>query len=256
MKLPYLSTLFLAAFAANAGAAVYVSDFNNLTTGPSEQIAGQDGWSITDPKPFLSYSIEWDNGTGSGPIPNNATIGLNHAYGEELGRTTATFDFSFIDSNAASNSLRDSFSFSLYNGATTLFSIIFTPKEVNPTVAPVGVWTTSFTSNNGAEFGDLALELEEAGTYSFYLDFKKNGSFTNVAFSVGNPGSPLERFRTVSLNSADTVTSFGFNWLTTEAGGGDNYMIFDNLSVVPEPSSALLVGLAGLAFVSSRRRLA
>lgn len=268
MKSSYFSPLLLVALAANASAAIYVSDFNNLTYVPSQQIGGQDGWSINNPSvPFLSYTVGWDNGTGAGvttaaalggrfAIPTENTIGLNHGYGEELGRTTAIFDFAFVDSNAGTGSLRDAFSFSAYNGATNIFSVVFTPAQVNPTVTPLGVWNLSYNVN-GVPAGDLFLSVEELATYQFYLDFKKHGLQTNVVVGLGNPGGALlERFRTVDLDSSQTITSFGFNWITGVPGGGDNYLIFDNLSVVPEPSSALLVGLAGLAFVTGRRRLA
>ncbi|GAA5117622.1 PEP-CTERM sorting domain-containing protein [Luteolibacter yonseiensis] len=272
MKLLKFSPLLLALI-ASANAAVYRSDFNTLTSTPSVEIAGQDGWSSTSSTTFLSHTVAWNNGTGTTTaiaiggtldLSDQTTVGLNHSYGEELGRTTTKFDFSFTDStfvvgdpdpDANYVALRDTFAYSVYSGAANIFSVVFTPLEVDPTVNPTAEWSMSYYVN-GALGGSFFLEVEELGTYSLDLAFSKHGYQTAVDLVLNDGTNLFARNQTVDLDPVLTITSFGFDWTSTEAGGGDNEMLIDNLSVVPEPSSALLAGLAGLAFVSSRRRRA
>jgi hypothetical protein len=55
--------------------------------------------------------------------------------------------------------------------------------------------------------------------------------------------------------AGQSLGTYGMLWTPFDADDeGSNILILDDLSLVPEPSSALLLGLAGLGFMTRRRR--
>lgn len=271
MKLTYLSTLASGVLAVNAGAAAVITDFNDFTTGA---INGQQGWVGTGlpDATFISAFDTTANGVpdtsnaatigGSAEAANLPTVGFYHGYGEELGRTSVYFEFKLSDSVLYPD--RDTFAFSLYDaGLANVFSILFVPTNTDASVDP-GAWAL-FYSANGAAAETLGITVPAGGLNSFDLDFSPNGPLaTKFTFSLDVVGTrpdpdpgPLNRGPNIfAVPNATEITSFGFEWIATDlpSGGGDNTLTVNNLTVVPEPSSALLLGIAGLAFVSNRRR--
>jgi len=74
----------------------------------------------------------------------------------------------------------------------------------------------------------------------------------DVAFAATVGGSA---FNGIIPNAASSgIATFGAFWETSNpTNPGSNHMMFDNLSLVPEPSAALL-GLLGASFALVRRR--
>jgi len=98
-------------------------------------------------------------------------------------------------------------------------------------------------------FGDLS-DL----TYSFSLSLTRNGTGIDLVSSMTNGGND---FASGSLNHA-TADTFDFNSVGFLLGGAldADQASFSNIdvSVVPEPSSAALLGLGGLALILRRRK--
>lgn len=245
MKL--ILSLFMLAGAVSLQAATYTTNFSGVTS----DVAGYQGWTINDPQPSLSFGVTWNGSTaaalgGDFASPDVPVVGLNHTYGEALGTTTASFAFALVDSVDFAG--RDTFGFSFKDGATNLFSVVFVPND--PTqVDPEGTTATwSMFYVTGAGTFPLSIAIEESTTQNFSLAFTPNGSSTNFSLNL----SGLVRTGTFAVPSSTIASDFALEYTADQAG--DNYIMVDNLSVVPEPSSFLLLGLAGLGFVSRRKR--
>ncbi len=94
--------------------------------------------------------------------------------------------------------------------------------------------------------------VQNGGFYRYYLDFDQ--ALNSLTFSMstltafGGTAGPKTAFRTVSL------TGDGYNSTNGRIFfGGEGNSTFDNLSIVPEPSSALLGGLGVLVLLRRRR---
>ena len=74
-----------------------------------------------------------------------------------------------------------------------------------------------------------------------------------MAYLFTNAAVPVSTGILTGVGMSETLTSFAVTWDST-GGAGGNSITVDNVSLVPEPSSALLLGLAGLGFISRRRR--
>ena len=275
MKLTYLSTLLSGVLVANAGASAVITNFDDFATGA---IGGQFGW-YTSGLPDTSFITAFNttangviDGTNAANIggPSEAatapTVGFYHSYGEELGRTSVNFEFAVTDSTVDPFAplIRDTFAYTLYDGANSLFSISFVPQNTDPTAELDGRWNLFYTVGAGPA-QSLAMYVFAGGLYSFDLDFSPNGAGTAFNFTVAPVGTPppldpgsLTRNGTFATPNTTVADNFGFEWKASDlpGGGGNNTLTANNLTVVPEPSSALLLGIAGLAFVSNRRRRA
>jgi hypothetical protein len=263
MKLSHISSCILLLLSASLHGAIYSSSFTGLG---SNDVAGFEGWTINDPEPTLSF------GTTFGPVneaaglggynvsPNEATVGLSHGYGETFGYTVASFTFAITDSTNLFPG-RDKFSFSFSDGATNLFSVLFTPTvpgETNPDGDLNAAWTLSYSTGAGASV-PLNISVAESGAYVMSFSFSPNGGSTDFSLGVGAlGGDPLDTLvRTGTLTGLNPLTAssdFALGFIPSAGSGGDNYIAIDDISVVPEPSSALLLGVVGLGLVSRRRR--
>ena len=184
---------------------------------------------------------------------SGSTISLYHAAPGELQYLSFTVDFGMQKSVYPLAGKRDGFGFSFHDdNDANLLTISLVPA--------VSTLNNSFQVcyTVGAEPMAQAKDANGdnmfvyySGLYQLKLDFTPNGA--NPLFSGTVTGSNTQTFTgTATGLGSKHLLNFGAEWNVTDVG--NNGMIFDNLSVVPEPSSALLFGMAGLGLAMRRRR--
>ena len=262
----------LLTLAAPAFGSVYYTDFTGYST--ASDLAGQDGWSINDPTANVSglqnLGGEWGSRAAylGFATPSVSSVFVSHAVStpmvDTVGNVNGTFSalFRVIDSDSnggLDSSNRDTFGFKLENAAgDNLFSFHLIPfAQVASPELNNGFHTYAWSTGNNsptAVLPSVASAEENAPSYLFSVSFSQGvGSDVNFTASVGN-----QSFGGVIPNSnTETITKIGafMNAFSTPATTGSNYMNFDNVSLIPEPSSALL-GLLGASFALGRRRRA
>lgn len=237
---------------ASVQAATYISNFN---TSPGNNIAGWDGWTINDPEndssSSMAFGVTWNASRavalgGEFATPSISLVQLAHAYDEVFGNTSASFSFTIAD--AVLYEGRDTFGFSFKDGSTNLFSVIFVPTVPDETAPAetLAFWNLYSVSSGGTI--PLNIQIEEGVGYNLSLAFSGNGSSTDFDLDVGG----LQRSGTIAVDPSTIASSFALEWQADYAS--DNYIVMDNLAIVPEPSSTLLLGLSGLGFVLRRKR--
>jgi hypothetical protein len=267
-----LAVLSLSALSAPAFGSTYYTDFSGYNN--AIDLAGQHGWLSNDPTQYVTglqnLGGEWGNRTAyigySTPSSNSVYVyqGATTPLIDTVGEMNATFSalFRIIDSDSnggLDSANRDTFGFRLENAnGDNLFSFFLIPTShptdpENQTELVQYGWSTG---NNAPTIVLPSYKSTEAGgvSYLFSVAFSQGaGNDVNFTASVGN-----QSFSDVlpDLNT-EVITKFGafMNSYTTAAENGSNYMNFDNVSLVPEPSSALL-GLLGASFAFLRRRRA
>lgn len=221
---------------------------------------GQGGWTVTngDSSPngptVIVDSYTWDGSNQSATVggfaPQNAAVtSLYHAASVPFVGLGSPTSFSFETSYTEStNAFRNPFQFVLKSSSganNNLLTIDLTPAgagEYNAT------WSSDFAT--GGLFGVLAV----GDTTKFTLDLWNDGP-GSVGYSFSNAGNPIQ-VGVFAAAHTDTITGFETNWYSNIGGGvGDNSITIDNVSLIPEPSSALL-GLLGTSCLFLRRRRA
>ncbi len=262
MKLAPLSALSFALLSVPAlHAAGYSTNFNSPGSPGFAlgTIDGQNGWVVSDPGTLNSGTIATsfllsggraaylgDSGVTTG------TVTVSHAVSQIMAGSTFTTDFGIQDS---SNDLpeRDTFGFFFENAAgDNLFSLILDPRiqNANPE-GTLAIHDLDWNSENTVLTESPYAVVEGAG-WNISVTFSASGA-NDMAFNAILNG---DVFSGVLLGmGGQTITKFGAFWTPTTAGGGegDSSLGFDNISIVPEPSVALL-GLLGVTGLLRRRR--
>ena len=277
----FIATAMLSATAYSATS--YFEDFSGFGTNPSD-LHGDHGWTVNDTSAtFLAFNTARnlqnfggnpaDKAGGIGgayDVGSVATISVKKDFTAEtgsafqLGNITYRVAFTMFDITDTGEFFdRDAFSIDLSDGTGNIFSIIFEPQGQAANLAAAlaendSKWNASYdyATNTG---GTIALDMiiAQSGLYYLTLEFAQNGANTDftlvtndsVAGSVSDSG-------TLGLLSSTSVSEVGFSH--TPLGGvgeaGENYLAFDNINIVPEPSSLMLLGLTGLGFAFRRVR--
>lgn len=268
MKSPSLLFFTALALLSNSQATVVISEnFSSVSLGAD--LNGTKGWVVNDTKPYLANVNYWSTGGGKAAflgfgykdeadnfMPTLPTVNLAHSYGERLVSsdnvgTSVTFNFGLEDSTAEFPN-RDTFGISLTTtGGANIFSVTYTPYAPNP-----GVWSVSYTVGAGPSvYTGWGLQ---AGPYSndFDLQFAAAGSTTTYSLTINDHTWT----GTTAFSPSTVINTFGVSWTPLmdptihPDQAGYNGFIFDNLEIIPEPSSALLFGMAGLGLAMRRRR--
>ena len=244
--------------------AIYSSNFNSPGYSVGD-LDGQNGWVTSDTGTDVAY-VEDQSLTGwPGSYGQVASIGYVDTLSTSQPYTYHNVNTPFIQdylttfsvemvirdsSNTAPD--RDGFGFRLENSSgDNLFSLEFDP--ISQSGAPSG--STRFDTvswSSGATTGSTPYLLQEDSRWKFDIVFYGSG-VNDIGFMATLTGVGSVNFSGVLPGVAsESITRMGAFW---DAGGssGDNYMQFDNISLVPEPSSALLIAL-GAAVTLRRKR--
>ncbi|MFM7181513.1 MAG: PEP-CTERM sorting domain-containing protein [Verrucomicrobiales bacterium] len=259
-----ITTLFFAALAHQGSAAMY---FSNFTGNPGDPANGVDGWVQSEPdsvvptigpKSFINpVSAGLFTGLNIGAyydVPNSDPLtlrrsGLNVAQVNPT-ELSAQFKTVFgINDSSLDFPTRDTFSLTLRDIAdVSIASIVFSPAtQINPPSGDEDRWTVSI--NGASPFGAVF----PGGAYTLGIVFDNNGYF-NVriadyatdTFAIQSGNILPTSFNNIAKIELGYAKGPGVEY-------GDNFFGIANTSLVPEPSSALLIGLAGLGLLRRRR---
>lgn len=192
--------------------------------------------------------------TGGPSISGNKSMGIYASTGgQALFRTTTVGSFGIYDVSVRFN-LNNEVAFSGLNlkyqqgtiggagafGTGELISFGLTPGTGNNSIFVGGLSNTDI--NLGSDIRGAVINFRltfdaTSGTYTLGAKFNSNPTYTNVSGSLKSTGN------------APTFLGFGnFN-----TGSGQD-LIVDDISIIPEPSSAALLGLGLGALALYRRR--
>lgn len=273
------SGIFLAVVPLSASA--FVTTFPLGTFAPvGTEIAGKDGWSISDPG-FDGLWSQVPDGSGSAfPLSFSNTLNssvcaelggfkdaplaasptsvfLSHDAAGELRYTSFSIGAFAIAGSTEVYPNRDGFGFALRDsGDNNLISVLLVPV----TGGAGDAYRVAYTVGagpvvNAADSNGDPMYIYQNGLYSMSMTITPAG--INPTFSATISGSSSQTFTGIAtgLGSA-SVSRFGALWNVDPPIGsvpGDNGILFDNLSVIPESSTALLAGLASLGLLRRRR---
>jgi len=259
----------MAAFAGSSHATVYIDNFNSgYVVG---DMNGQNGWVSSDPTADVGYvqvlGGSWGAHSASigfvSPILND-NVYLSHAASTPLigDGVDASFSakFQVVDSVSdygGGSEARDKFGFRLESTTgANLFTFFLNPtSQVADPENQTEFNSYSWSTGAGAPTVALAgLGSEETYAYTLTVNFFYAGG-TNVGFNADINGSGFSGV--IPGGATQSIGSFGAIWntLNNHTAPGSNFMVFDNVSLIPEPTSGLL-GLLGASFVFVRRRRA
>lgn len=221
-------------------------------------LGGQQGWALNDTAGtqlsfFKNYSGDtWGALGGAFSTPDvSGNLELSHSVTMPL--VGASFSTDFLVSPIGSGTV-DNFGWSLKSSSSDLLRIAFEP-DANASKAKIVLYDSS-----GAH-PILVNGINRNSTYN--LSFSVTGSGADALYSGSisplGGGSPLTFNGTISGGASANLTSFNADWDTTASpltGAGTAFMAFNNLSIVPEPSSTLSLGLVALGLMVRRKRSA
>ena len=217
---------------------------------------------------FGAWSLPGSTGT---PGTNNVA-GFNGAF---TGSATGFSNYSSIYTSGKA--------FSIYagdNGGSGAFQDASRPFSLALASGQTFTHSIAFSFDNGNKGFDLYSNLDGTGqVFNFNINntgyawtggrsasmttwngFRENGVVINFSFTRTASGFDysIASAQDLNLSQAGSVTAAGIGsvkYYISGAGGGDGgNLFFNNLSVIPEPSSSLLMGL-GLAGLAALRRV-
>jgi len=265
----------LVAFVPSAGSA-FVATFPSgppgFFTPQGADVNGIDGWTVgVDGAPGDSGALPGGHLAWVSTYLTSTAVALGGVYNypattlpataflshEALGELQyATFSVKFDIQPSTENTdvtFRDGFGFSFRDKDNSNLLTISLVPVVTPAMDAYQVcYTVGAGSQTAALDGNNdPMYIYQYGPYTMNLALLANGA--NPTFSGTVIGTNTKTFTGVATNMGSTaIDRVGAVWNVTDAG--DNYIVFDNLSLVPEPSSALLLGLTGIGLALRRRR--
>ncbi len=250
-KLKY-TLLLLAGLAPLGELSAAVTTFDGL---PFETpLTSLPGWSASEVN-NTGHLIAWvennNGGFGGAYFPGNATpVTLTMASSIFSSTASVSMEIALYDSSTLDPG-RDTFSVGISDASgAALVTVVFAPAV---SVGGEARWEVGYSIGTGAVTYTGRVLAPGPADYDVSVSF--NGSAFDFTF-----GNSLASY-TYSGNVAgfDGATAgvgdIDFIWTKSPtAAYGSNFMTFDNITVVPEPSAALLSGLATSLLLVRRRR--
>jgi hypothetical protein len=254
--------------------AYYFSNFQSptyVTTGyatlPGVDLTGKDGWVIdaanapgvgsqTTPSQLSTFvqlvsgsGDTWGSLGGQWAAPNTTSVELSHSATQPLYNTFFSVDLDIVPGAIGT---RDKFGWSFKNSSSSdLMRVAFEPGNASH-------MQVFWYDGAGAPhiLGPVGQDIAYNGIYNLSVNF--NGlSGSDLTFTATIAGSTSYTWGgTLTGAAGANLASINadFDATGTAANAGTNYMAFDNLLLVPEPSSMLTAGLALLGLTTRRRR--
>lgn len=260
----YLSALVALLAAPFVHSQVLVAGFDSPeynTDNGAADVAGQNGWTINDTTPDVSFFVLFgyldspagNHGAAVGgylDAPVEPRVELSNTYGGSLVDSITSLKFA-VQASTEQFPGRDTFGWTLRDSSNaSLMSIALEPNQAFNDRLEV-VWYDSANTRTSTGY-----DLFYGNAYDLTLSFAQDGA--HAGFSAMIAGSQVLPF-TGTLPGAAGATLQTFAAVASldpvPSEYGDNYLVFDNLSirVIPEPTVGLLA-LSGLLFGWRRRR--
>jgi hypothetical protein len=257
-KLSYL--LIASSFVVSANASTFlIENFDGYA--PFSDMNGQGGWVVSsglgagpafDPV-VIADSFTWDSSAGSAtvggiaPAPAGVTTMSYSALSLPLQSATAhpttiRFEVAFTESTTIN---RNPFSVAVGSDAGNLLTVSFAP-------AAAGFYSVAWSSALGGS-GSLGVLAAGLPTEFSMTTWDMAGT---MKYSLSNSGTPIVTAGNLTggATAATLINNFAVNWDSTTGGGvGDGSVTIDRIVVIPEPSSALLIGLSALGLIRRKR---
>jgi hypothetical protein len=274
MKLLKYSLLALAPIGSLSAA---ITTFDATEYAVNSPLTTVPGWTATETAPAnqpLSWITPWSSNGGVGnkagaiggyynsPVADSYSV--SSAVSQAISGTSISFDMAIQDSTNGNvddgyYTNRDVFGFSVSTSTgDVLASLTFTPtaQTTTPEGGTAASWLVSYTVAGGTT-QMTSIPMYEDVQYLVELSF--SGSEVTIGFGAGEATNVFTATMT-GVDSSAEIGSVSFDWeksvddLGVALDFGDNFVRFDNLAVtIPEPSSALLMGVASLGLLRRRR---
>ena len=265
MKFNYSVSIAAAiiASAALVQGATFFDNFSTLTPGtPGTSLNTYNGWTQSEPNP-LDGPLAWgqtvgsSNGFGLGAgfaAPVNSSFTASHSLSTSLAGTTLFTTFTIVDSEAGPFQARNNYSIGIFSGLTSLFTLNLNAQNQDTPIpgSNTALWTASVPGATPSAFSSAAND----SLLNLTVNFVQN--LLNVDYSVSlqpaGGGPAFTTSGTVVGGAAQTIDRFSVSSsIGSGAGWGNGFIGVDNVSVVPEPSTLLLLGLASCGLIRRRR---
>ena len=255
----FLSLAATVSLVSGSHAALLVDNFESYSPVFSD-MNSKGSWIVSNGNPAIPAegpvaildSYTWDGSAKSATVGGVAsTFGgvtsmFNSSFAVPLSSTTPQPTYFQIETayTESTSGQRNNFTFVLNTNSGNLLTLGFSPGAAGTYNI---VWSSAFAV--GGPIGSIPANVP--------TQFRFETSFdgTNTLYSLTNAGAPVSS-GVLSASPTDVINSFAVNWdSASNLGLGNNSITIDNISVVPEPSSALLAML-GASFAFARRRRA
>jgi hypothetical protein len=272
MKYPFFAVSAVFVLTASLQASTLVENFESYVSPLGSTMNGLGGWTV-------SNGVTSDPGAPFGAVASLEPAFLLPAFGgtqsatvggwaqTSLGLTSMSYNgLSVPIVNSFNPAVGSSFSIDVQMGAANLstnpFSIVLNANSGNLLTIDFvqssgSVFDLSWSSGLDAVAGPTPFATLLSGiATTFRLDLFASGP-SDVGFTFANgtgPGAYNVSGLLTGAAQTDTINGLSINW-DSQTSAGDSFMSVDNISVIPEPSSALLCML-GASFAFLRRRRA
>lgn len=278
-----ISLLIVGVFASTARTQTY--NFESLSSGTI--LSNQPGWTSSDSNQadgvenLQSSFFPGTTGNNVGIIggfyedggslitPSSRSIFLN-------ANVTATPSMAYpflrfrwlqnISNTDQDNGKRDSFGWTVRSGSTSLLSLISDPTSSSSDFLRVKGYTGGPDGSLlGGGFTPNIATLNRGQSYAFEIvvnptswtwSAKVSGSFTADYESISDWATIIQN-AAMGGSAGSSINGFAATWITQDSNptnAGRNVMAFDNINIVPEPSTLSLLTFSSLALLAARRR--